>query len=115
LQRCTSPPALVLAALPFLVAAAPFEESPGDGVSIPTAKRSGFRNADGVVDIARLQGGIQRTVALVFRIYYRKFTVFLTTRSFAGKYSAASRRLRGIPAQLILRVPAEALNQARQR
>jgi len=44
-------PALVLAALPFLVEAAPFEESPRDGISIPIAKRSGFRSTDGVVDI----------------------------------------------------------------
>ncbi len=94
-------PTLVLAALPFLVTAAPFEESPRDGISIPIAKRSGFRNADGVVDIAKLQAGRLRTVALVFRIFfYRTFTTFLTTRSFAGKYTAASRRLRGIPAQL---------------
>jgi hypothetical protein len=62
-------PALVLAALPllFLVAAAPAEESPRDEISIPITKRSGFHNADGVVDIANLQSGIQRTVTLVFR------------------------------------------------
>ncbi|KAI9437839.1 acid protease [Lactarius psammicola] len=56
-------PALVLATLPFLVAAAPFEESSRGGVSIPIAKRSGFRNAEGVVDIVKLQASIQRTVA----------------------------------------------------
>ncbi|KAI9437838.1 acid protease [Lactarius psammicola] len=60
-------PALVLAALPFLVAAAPFEESSRDGISIPIAKRSGFRNAEGVVDIAKLQAGRQRTVAKIHR------------------------------------------------
>lgn len=62
------PPTLVLAALPFLflVAAAPVEERPRDEISIPIAKRSGFRDADGVVDIAMLQTDIQRTVTLVF-------------------------------------------------
>ncbi len=93
-------PALVLAVLPLLVAAVPFEERSRDGVSIPIAKRSGFHNADGVVDIAKLQGGLRRTVALVFRTFYRTLATRLTMRPFAGKYSAASRRLRGIPAQL---------------
>jgi hypothetical protein len=63
-------PAFALTALPFLVSAAPNEGVPRDGISIPIAKRSGFRNADGVVDITKLQAGIQRTVALVFRIFY---------------------------------------------
>jgi cathepsin D len=62
-------PALVLAALPFLVVAAPFEEGSSNGVSVPIAKRSGFRNTDGVVDTAKLQAGRRRTVALVFRIF----------------------------------------------
>ncbi|KAH9019324.1 acid protease [Lactarius deliciosus] len=60
-------PTLVLAALPFLVAAAPFEEHSRIGISIPIAKRSGFRSADGVVDIARLLAGRQRTVAKIQR------------------------------------------------
>ena len=60
-------PAFVLAALPFLVAATPlkFEERPRDGISIPIAKRSGFRSVDGVVNIAKLQDGVQYTLALV--------------------------------------------------
>ena len=61
--------AFVLSTLFFLVAAAPFEEGSRDGISIPIAKRSGFRNADGVVDIKRLQAGLRRTVALVFYIF----------------------------------------------
>jgi hypothetical protein len=64
-------PALVLAALPLLVVAAPFEEGSRNGVSIPIAKRSGFHNADGVVDIAKLQADRQNTVALVSRILYK--------------------------------------------
>ncbi|KAH8986111.1 acid protease [Lactarius akahatsu] len=60
-------PALVLAALPFLVAAAPFEERSRNGISIPIAKRSGFRNANGAVDIAKLQAGRQLTVAKIWR------------------------------------------------
>ncbi|KAI9444477.1 acid protease [Lactarius indigo] len=53
---------LVLAALPFLAAAAPFEERSHNGISIPIVKRSKFRNPDGVVDTAKLQAGIRRTV-----------------------------------------------------
>ncbi|KAN0138186.1 eukaryotic aspartyl protease [Lactarius tabidus] len=60
-------PTFVLAALPFLVSAASFEGMPRDGISIPIAKRSGFRNAGGVVDITKLQAGIQRTVAKMQR------------------------------------------------
>ena len=78
-------PTLVLAALPFLVAAAPLEESPRDGISIPITKRSAFRNADRVVDIAKLQAGVQQTFALVSSIFYRTFANFLTTRPGAGK------------------------------
>ena len=64
-------PTFVLAALPFLISAASIDGNPRDGISIPIAKRSGSRNADGVVDIAKLQVGIQRTVALIFRIFLR--------------------------------------------
>ena len=62
-------PALVLAALLFLAAATPFEGGSRDGISIPIAKRLGFRNADGVVDIARVQAGLRSAVALVFYIF----------------------------------------------
>ncbi|KAI9453012.1 acid protease [Lactarius psammicola] len=58
-------PALIVLALTSLVAAAPFEEHSRDGVSIPIAKRSGFRNSDGVVDIARLQAGLRHTAAKI--------------------------------------------------
>ncbi|KAH8997792.1 acid protease [Lactarius hatsudake] len=60
-------PALVLAALPFLVAAVPFGERSRNVVSIPIAKRSGFRNTNGAVDIAKLQAGRQRTIAKIWR------------------------------------------------
>ncbi|KAH9041268.1 acid protease [Lactarius pseudohatsudake] len=60
-------PALAIAALPFLVSAAPFEELSRDGVSIQIAKRSGFRNPDGVVDVTKLQAGLRRTVAKIQR------------------------------------------------
>ncbi|KAH9019320.1 acid protease [Lactarius deliciosus] len=56
-------PALVIAVLPFLVSATPFEEPSRGGVSIPIAKRLGFRNPDGVVDVTKLQAGLRRTVA----------------------------------------------------
>jgi hypothetical protein len=64
-------PALVFAALPFLVAVVPFEGDSLDGISIPIEKRSGFRNADGFVDITEVQAGLRRTVALVFPIFTR--------------------------------------------
>ncbi|KAH9031554.1 acid protease [Lactarius hengduanensis] len=56
------PPALVLAGLPFLVAAAPFGENPRDGISIPIAKRSGLVSIDSVVqvDILKLQANRQK-------------------------------------------------------
>ncbi|KAF8265089.1 acid protease [Lactarius quietus] len=60
-------PALILSTLPFLAAAAPFEESPRNGISIPIAKRSGIRNADGGVHIAKHRAGIQRTLAKMQR------------------------------------------------
>ncbi|KAH9059069.1 acid protease [Lactarius vividus] len=60
-------PAFVIAALPFLVAAAPFEEPSRGGISIPIAKRSGFRDANGVVDVTKLQVALQRTVAKIQR------------------------------------------------
>ncbi|KAH9166029.1 acid protease [Lactarius sanguifluus] len=60
-------PALVIAALPFLVSATPFEEPSRGGVSIPIVKRSGFRNPDGVVDVTKLQAGLRRTVAKILR------------------------------------------------
>ncbi|KAI9444480.1 acid protease [Lactarius indigo] len=60
-------PALIIAAFPFLVVAAPFEERSRGGISIPIAKRSGFRNADGVVDVAKLQRGLRRTAAKIQR------------------------------------------------
>ncbi|KAH9041329.1 acid protease [Lactarius pseudohatsudake] len=60
-------PALVLAGLPFLIAAAPFGGNPRDGISIPIAKRSGLVSIDGVVqvDILKLQANRQCTVAKI--------------------------------------------------
>ncbi|KAI9453014.1 acid protease [Lactarius psammicola] len=66
-------PALVLAALPFLAAAAP---------------ASGFRNSDGVVDIARLHAGLQRTVAKL----QRGFEAF--ERNTGAAHPGASRLMR---------------------
>ncbi|KAF8265090.1 acid protease [Lactarius quietus] len=60
-------PTFILAALPILVVAAPLDETLRDGIPIPIAKRSGFRSADGVVDIAKLQAGVQRTVSKIQR------------------------------------------------
>ncbi|KAI9453013.1 acid protease [Lactarius psammicola] len=60
-------PALVLAVLPYFVAAAPFEEFSRDGVSIPITKRSRFHNSGGVVDTAKLQADLQGTVAKLQR------------------------------------------------
>ncbi|KAH9059067.1 acid protease [Lactarius vividus] len=60
-------PALILTALPFLVSAAPFEERSRVGISIPIAKRSRFRNPDGVVDVAKLQASGLSTAAKIQR------------------------------------------------
>ncbi|KAN0138185.1 eukaryotic aspartyl protease [Lactarius tabidus] len=61
-------PALVLAAFPFLlVAATPFEERPRNGISIPIAKRSGICNADGVVNVSKLQTNKQHTLRKIER------------------------------------------------
>ncbi|KAH8997788.1 acid protease [Lactarius hatsudake] len=60
-------PALVLAALPFFVAAAPFEERSHVGVSIPIGKRSGFRNGDGIINVTTLQADRQNTAAKILR------------------------------------------------
>ncbi|KAH9052607.1 acid protease [Lactarius vividus] len=56
-------PTFIVAALPFFIAAA--QERFGGGVSIPIAKHSGFRNADGVVGTAKLQASLRRTVAKI--------------------------------------------------
>ena len=96
-EMCLSP-ALVLAASSFLVATASFEGDSRDGISIPIAKRSGIRNSGDVVDIAKLQAGLRRTVALVFYIFAGR----LTTGNTPGIYSTASRHLRRIQAQLTL-------------
>ena len=69
-------PALVLAALPFLIAAAPSEERPRDGISIPIAKRSGIRNADGTVNGAKLQTDKRHALRLVFRMFYGILAAF---------------------------------------
>ena len=97
------PPTLVLAALPFLflVAAAPVEERPRDEISIPIAKRSGFRDVDGVVDIAMLQSYMQRTITLVFHFLTKQtLQPFSRTRRFSGRFNAVSRRSRETLAQL---------------
>ncbi|KAF8261911.1 acid protease [Lactarius quietus] len=60
-------PALVLAAIPFLVVAVPFKEGSRDGISIPIAKRSGIHTRDGAVDITKVQAGIQHSVAKIQR------------------------------------------------
>lgn len=95
-------PALVLAALPFLVTAVLLEEDSHVGLSIPIAKRSGLRNADGVVDIAKVKAGLRFTIAFVFHILLKRiFATSLTTTSSAGNSSADSRHFRGILVQLI--------------
>lgn len=64
-------PALLLATLPFFVAAAPFEEASHNGLSIPITRRSGFHDANGVVDIAKLRASQRLTSALVYLQNFR--------------------------------------------
>jgi len=40
------------------------------GVAIPVTKRTQVRDANGVVDVARLQRGIRHTIAFVFSIIF---------------------------------------------
>ncbi len=54
---------LIIAALSSFAEANPTLSS---GVAIPITKRTQVRSANGVVDVARLQGGIHHTIAFVF-------------------------------------------------
>ena len=56
----------LLATLPFLVAAAPLDEGSHNGLSIPIIKHLGLRDANGVVDMAKVRAGRWLTSALVF-------------------------------------------------
>ncbi|KAI0265673.1 hypothetical protein BC834DRAFT_843529 [Gloeopeniophorella convolvens] len=59
-----SPAAFVLAALPFLVEAAPFT-STSSGLSVPIAKRSTLLNADGTVNATVLRGSLRNSVTKI--------------------------------------------------
>jgi cathepsin D len=89
-------PALVLAALPFFVSAAP-SDSPRDGISISIAKRFGIRNADHVVDIAKHQACIQHTFAKIqrgFEAYQRNIG---SPHPSASRQKRSTKRGNGIP------------------
>ncbi|KAI0318418.1 acid protease [Amylostereum chailletii] len=58
--------AFILAALPFLTAAAPSSEA-RPGLAIPLQKRTAIRRADGVADTAALKANVKRSVAKVQR------------------------------------------------
>ncbi|KAF8268682.1 acid protease [Lactarius quietus] len=60
--------ALVFFCHPLPRCGVPFEEGSRHGIisrAIPITKRSGFRNADGFVDIAKVQAGLRRTVTKI--------------------------------------------------
>lgn len=61
---------VVLAALPFLVAAAPTQKSARSGLSIPLSKRSTLLNANGVVDVQNLQASVRHTITFVFPFFF---------------------------------------------
>ncbi|KAI0064447.1 acid protease [Artomyces pyxidatus] len=66
--------AFVLAALPFLTAAAPLTAAPRSGKSISLAKRNPMRRADGTVDVSTLEAKIAFSVAKIekgFATYQR--------------------------------------------
>ncbi|KAH9041267.1 acid protease [Lactarius pseudohatsudake] len=90
-------PALVLAALPFLVAAAPFEERSRVGVSIPIVKRSEFRNADGVVDVAMLHASRQNTAAKIQRGFEAFERNTGAAHPFASQLKRSTKRGKGDP------------------
>ncbi|KAN0141817.1 acid protease [Lactarius tabidus] len=64
-RRCS--PTLALAALPFLVAAAPLDGGPGSRISIGLAKHSGFLNTEGFVVLEKVQTTIWHSVAKIQR------------------------------------------------
>ena len=64
-----------LAALSFLVAAVPVQNSL---VSLPLSKRSTFHNADGVVDIAKLQADMDHIMGFVLTVLFKEKCASLT-------------------------------------
>ena len=62
--------AFVLAALPFLVAAVPVQNSARSILSIPLSKRSTPPNADEVVNVQNLQASVYYTAAFVFPLLF---------------------------------------------
>ena len=58
--------AFVLAVLPFLVGAAPVQNSARSVLSIPLLKRSTLQGAGEVVNVQNLEASIHHTVAFVF-------------------------------------------------
>ncbi|KAN0137690.1 eukaryotic aspartyl protease [Lactarius tabidus] len=89
-------PVLVLAALPFLVAAAPSERA-REGISISIEKRSGIRNADLVVDIARHQACIQHTLAKIERGFEAYQSNMGSPHPSASRPKRSAKRANGIP------------------
>jgi hypothetical protein len=58
--------AFLLASLPFLVGAVPVQNSARGVLSVPLSKRSTLSNANGVVDVQKLQASVHHTIAFVF-------------------------------------------------
>jgi hypothetical protein len=56
---------VALVVLPFLVGAAPVQNSLRDILSIPLSKRSTPSNADGLVDVENLQASIHHAIKFV--------------------------------------------------
>jgi hypothetical protein len=74
----TAATAVALAALPFLVAAVPVQDSLRDVISLPLSKRSTIHNADGAVDIAKLHAGMHHIMEFVLTVLLEEKCTSLT-------------------------------------
>jgi hypothetical protein len=71
---------LIFAALSFYVAATPISNR---GVPIPLTKHTQIRDANGVVDVAKLQGHVSSRIAYVLPIFFKPFTTVSIPRIIA--------------------------------
>lgn len=76
----------VLAVLPFLVGAVPFQNSARSAFSVPLSKRTILPNANGVVNAPNLQASIHYTIAFVFLFSSSESVGSFTKRPFTRKF-----------------------------
>jgi hypothetical protein len=69
---------VAVAALPFLVAAVPVQNSLRNATFLPLSKRSTFHNADGVLDTAKFQAGMHHIMEFVLTVLFKLKCASLT-------------------------------------